>query len=345
MGIVERNSELQVSMFSVCDHYPGQARTVDAFLAEVLDEIVLAEELGYPAYWVAEHHFHEYGIITNPAQFLAVAAARTSRIRLGPAISVLSFRNPLLLAEDYAFLDRLSGGRLNMGVGSGYLKHEFEGFAVDPAEKRDRFDASLGILKRAWSGETVCHDAPWFKTDGARLSVLPVQEPLPPIFIAVISRQAAYYVGLQANRAMFIPYATVDRLEEIGPLISEYQTGLAESGEALSGETALLTMHTYVAETDEACRADAADPFELYVATRLYAKSQRYDDILRSRLALFGSVDRVADALVELHEMGVRHVQLLMNFGAMPADKVRKSMSLMAEEVMPRVRARVGVAD
>ncbi len=333
---------MRVSMFSVCDHYPDEGRTTDRFVDEILDEIVLAEELGYPAYWIAEHHFHEYGMITNPAQFLAVAAARTKRIRLGPAISVLTFHNPLLVAEDYAFLDRLSGGRLNMGVGSGYLAHEFGGFAIPPAEKRERFDTCLDILKRAWAGETIRHDTSWFKTDGARLAVLPAQTPLPPIWIAVIRREAAYHVGRQGNRAMFIPYATLDRLEEFGPLLSEYQSGLAESGQSLTGETALFAMHTYVAESDEACRADTAGPYGLYVATRLYGKKQTYDEILRSGLALFGSVDRVADMLVELHGMGIRHVQLVMNFGAMPADKVHRSMRLMAEEVMPMVAARTG---
>ena len=126
--------------------------------------------------------------------------------------------------------------------------------------------------------------------------------------------------------------------------MSEHEAGLADSGRALDGETALFTMHTYVAETDAACRADAEGPYSLYVATRLYGKKQTYDEILRSRLALFGSVERVADMLVELHAQGVRHVQLLINFGAMPADNVHRSMRLMAEEVMPMVRARTGPA-
>ena len=95
---------------------------------------------------------------------------------------------------------------------------------------------------------------------------------------------------------------------------------------------------------DDEARADAAGPFDLYVATRLYAKSQVYDDILKSRLALFGSVDRVADQIVELHDMGVRHLMFLMNFGNMPQDKVTRSMRLMMEEVKPRVEARIGVA-
>jgi alkanesulfonate monooxygenase SsuD/methylene tetrahydromethanopterin reductase-like flavin-dependent oxidoreductase (luciferase family) len=96
-----------------------------------------------------------------------------------------------------------------------------------------------------------------------------------------------------------------------------------------------------VAESDDACRREAADAFDLYVATRLYAKRRVYDDIMRSGLGLFGSVDTVADKMVRLHDMGVRHVLALQNFGLMPPELVHNSMRLMAEKVMPRVRQKL----
>lgn len=333
---------MDYSMFSVCDHYPDRPRSGNEQLEQQLQEIVHAEELGYSAYWIAEHHFHEYGIVANPAPFLVAAAQRTKTIRLGPGISVLPFRNPLQVAEDYALVDQLSNGRLNMGVGSGYLKHEYEGFALDGSDKRERFDTGLDILRRAWSGETITHDAPWFKCSNVTLPLLPVQKPLPPIHIAVIRTEAAYYVGRQDNGVIMVPYATVDRLEEIGDLIGEYDRGRGDAGHGPdTRQDALVALHTYVGETDEDARARASDAFDLYVATRLYAKSQVYDDILKSRLALFGSVERVADQIVELHEMGVRHLMLLMNFGDMAQADVYRSMRLMAEEVRPRVEARL----
>ncbi len=338
-------SAIRFSAFTVFDHYPTQrARTMDTFFGQVLDEIVLAEELGFHSYWVAEHHFHEYGIVANPAVFLSAAAQRTSRIGLGPSVSILTFRNPLQVAEDYATLDQLSGGRLLMGVGSGYLKHEFEGFGIDPAEKRDRFDLSLDILKRAWAGERIEDRNDWFGSDGGTLNVLPVQKPHPPIYIAVLRREAAFYVGKQGNRVMLIPYATTDEMSEIGDLIGEYRAGYAESGATSVDDDAPLGLHTYVAESDEQARADAEEAFNLYVETRLYAKSQTYDDILRSRLGLFGSVERVTDQIVELHGLGVRHILFLINFGALEAEKVHRSMRLLTDEVLPRVNARIGIS-
>lgn len=337
------------SMFSVCDHYPDMPRSGNAFLEEVLQEIEYAETLGYDSYLIAEHHFHEYGLVSNPAPVLSAAAQRTSKIRLGPGISVLPFRNPFQVAEDYALVDQLSNGRLLMGVGSGYLKHEYEGFALDGSDKRDRFDGGLDILRRAWAGETITHESDWFNCANAKLQLLPVQQPHPPIHIAVIRREAAYYVGRQNNGVIMVPYATVDRLEEIGGLIGEYEKGREEGGhEATPGPDApapldaMVALHTYVAESDEEARAHAADPFDLYVATRLYAKSQVYDDILASRLALFGSVERVADQIAELSAIGVKHLLFLMNFGNLPPARVRRSMRLMAEEVMPLVASRIG---
>src|SRR5690349_5223023 len=130
---------MRFSGFSVTDHYPGLPRTVGAFYREILDEVVLAEDLGFDSYFVAEHHFHEYGVVSSPATFLAAAATRTTRIGLGSAVSILPFHNPLTLAEDYAMVDHLSDGRLRMGIGSGYLKHEFDGYGLGPEEKRFRF--------------------------------------------------------------------------------------------------------------------------------------------------------------------------------------------------------------
>ncbi len=338
------NGAMRYSMFSVCDHYPSRPRSGSDLLEQLLEEIVLSEELGFYGYMLAEHHFHEYGLVANPAPLLAAAAQRTKTIRLGPGISVLPFRNPLQVAEDYALVDQLSGGRLIMGVGSGYLKHEYEGFAVDPTEKRDRFDTSLDIIRRAWTGETITHLSPWFSCEKATLQLLPIQKPHPPIHIAIIRKEAAYYVGKQNNGIVFVPYATVDRLEEIGGLVAEYERGREDGGHGgTARQEAMVALHTYVAETDDEARALAEEAFDLYVATRLYAKSQVYDDIVLSGLALFGGVETVAERIVELSALGVQHILFLMNFGNMPAERVHRSMRLMTDAVVPRVNARLGV--
>ena len=122
---------MKMSIFSVQDH-PSAPRSLGQLYGQVLEQARQAERLGYDTFWVAEHHFHEYGAVPNPAVFLAALSQQTRRLRLGTAISILTFHNPLTVAENYALVDQLSQGRLSLGVGSGYLKHEFEGYDVDP---------------------------------------------------------------------------------------------------------------------------------------------------------------------------------------------------------------------
>jgi len=334
---------MKFSIFSVADHYPGLSRPVGQLYDEVIAQCAQADALGFEAYFVAEHHFHEYGAIPNPAVALAAMARASQRIRLGPAVSVLPFRDPRQVAEDYALLDQLSKGRLIMGVGSGYLKHEYDGFGIDGADKRLRFDEGLEIVRRLWSGERVSFAGDHYRLDEVALNVLPWGGRMPEIYIASLRPEVAYWIGKAGNHIMTVPYASLDRFEEIGGLIGEYQRGLAEGGGETGG--ALVALHTHVAESDEAVREQAAAAFDLYVETRLYAKSQTYDDVMASGLALFGSVETVVQKVVALHRMGVRHIMLLNNFGALDAGLVSASMTLFAREVIPRARTLIEPAD
>ncbi|MFO1350968.1 MAG: LLM class flavin-dependent oxidoreductase [Gammaproteobacteria bacterium] len=331
---------MRYSIFSVQDHYPGQGREVAEFYQQVGAEAKLAEALGYDGFFVAEHHFHEYGVSPDPAVLLAALAAITTRIKLGSAIAVLPFHHPLALAERYAMVDVLSGGRLVLGVGSGYLAHEFAGFAIDPAEKRARFDENLAIVKRALMGERITFTGQFNCIDGVAINVLPIQKPLPPIYVAALRAESAYHIGKQGYPILAVPYAAVAGFSDIGVLVSDYQRGFHESGMAGRGD-AIIMLHTHVAPTDAEARRRAAAAFDRYVASRLYARRQTYDDILASGLGLFGSVATVIDKMLGLYEVGVRHVMMLHNFGLLAPELVEHSMRLVAEEVMPRVEAEI----
>jgi alkanesulfonate monooxygenase SsuD/methylene tetrahydromethanopterin reductase-like flavin-dependent oxidoreductase (luciferase family) len=324
---------MRYSILSVLDHYPGRPRTVGEFYEQVLVQGELAEALGYEAYFVAEHHFHEYGAVPNPAVLLATMAQRTRWLRLGTAISVLTFHNPLMVAETYAMLDVLSGGRLVLGVGSGYLKHEFEGFRIDPAEKRERFDEALEVLHKALTGERFSYRGKHIQIDNVAINVTPLQRPTPPIYVAVLRREAAYHIGRKGQRIISVPYASVEGFDDIGALVAEYRKGQRDAGIAPGEDDIHIALHTHVAVDDAQAKARAADPFDLYVATRLYAKRQNYEDVMRSGLSLIGGVDTVRRKLRELEAMGVHHIQALHNFGLMPQEQVLASMKRFAELV------------
>lgn len=335
---------MRYSLFSVCDHHPSLTRTVPQLYGELLEQGVLGEALGYDTYFVAEHHFHEYGVIPDPAVFLATLAQRTSKIRLGTGISVLTFHDPKQVAESYAMLDALSGGRLMYGVGSGYLAHEFEGHARDPAQKRDQFNENLEIVKRLMAGETIDYEGAYSSGKNVRLNVRPHNDRVPPMYVGVLARPAAYHVGLQKNNLFTVPYASCENFDDIGTMIAEFRKGQAEAGLPATDDDHIVTLHMHVADSDDACADRIAEPYELYVRTRLYAKEHTYADIIDNGICLFGSAETVADKMVRLYDMGVRHVSCLYNFGAMPPDVAEDSMRRFANDVMPMVNQRIGTA-
>src|SRR4051812_14995274 len=207
---------MRYSVFSVNDHHPRLPRTVPQLYGQVMRQCEVAESLGYDTFFCAEHHFHEYGVVPDPAVMLSALSQRTQRIRLGTAISILTFHDPRRIAETYSLLDNLSRGRLVFGVGSGYLAHEFVGYDRDPKEKRDRFNESLDIVKRLMAGETLCYQGKFSKSDKVVLNVFPHEGRVPPMYVAVLARDAAYHVGKQSNRIFTVPYASCKDFADIG---------------------------------------------------------------------------------------------------------------------------------
>jgi alkanesulfonate monooxygenase SsuD/methylene tetrahydromethanopterin reductase-like flavin-dependent oxidoreductase (luciferase family) len=322
------------SCISVTDHYPDLPRTIGQLYTEVLDEIVLAENLGFKNYFIAEHHFHEYGVVPSPASFLAAAAVRTSTIGLGPGIAVLPFHDPLIVAEEYAMIDQLSSGRLAMGIGSGYLQHEFDGFNVGPWEKRARFDEAAEILDLAWKGDAFSYHGYYYHVTNVRLTVTPVQTP-PPMWTAVLRAEAAYYVGLQGRNIMLVPYGTANSIEDLRAVVDGYLQGRREGGFAGRPDIA-ASIHSYVGSNDDKARREAEPALDRYIDTRLYARNdRRYDELDKAGLLLIGSPAKVIDGVGALAELGINHLMLMPNFGAIDTKLAAESLQRFSGEVAP----------
>jgi alkanesulfonate monooxygenase SsuD/methylene tetrahydromethanopterin reductase-like flavin-dependent oxidoreductase (luciferase family) len=329
---------MRLSAFSVTDHYPDQPRTIAEFYSQLIDEIVLAEELGFDSYFLAEHHFHEYGIVPAPPVLLAAASQRTQRIGLGVAVSLLTFHNPLVVAEEYAMIDQLSNGRLRLGIGSGYLQHEFDGMRIGPWEKRVRFDEAADVVKLAWSGKPFTYHGLYQHVENTRIAVTPVQQPEPETWIAVIRPEAAYYVGRQGRNVMLVPYATADTFDHLAQVVAEYQRGRQEAGLSGTGDVA-AALHTYVGAQQSTVQDEIGPALKRYVDTRLYAKSHRtYEELDSSKLVLFGDPATVASRVRDLGDIGINHVLVLANFGALERHRVWDSLKRFAAEVVPQVR-------
>ncbi|MCI4339008.1 MAG: LLM class flavin-dependent oxidoreductase [Thermoplasmata archaeon] len=321
---------MKLSAFSVVDEYPaGSGATPDRY-GDVLRLAEAAEAGGLSTLWVAEHHFQPGGVCPAPPVLLAACGQRTRRIRLGVLVSVLPFHRPIELAEQYAMVDRLTGGRFNLGVGSGYIPLEFEGWGVDPATKRDRFDRGLETLLAAFDGQLVRADEP-----GAvpvRLNVLPLQRPHPPLWIAVQRREAIPYVARRGASLALVPYATVANLAELGEQVREFRSHVPPGS---SAEVA-VAVHLYAGDRPDRARV----ALQRYLDARLATQSVFYQEKVRldphhanaasieaSGFALFGSAPEVVRRLGEYAAIGVDEILGIFDFGGLESHEAVRSVT------------------
>ena len=152
---------------------------------DFVDYVVEAERLGFHSSFMVEHHFTGIGQVSSSLTVLAYLAAKTSRIRLGTAVVVLPWHNPVLVAEQAATLDLLSNGRFDFGIGKGYRKSEFAGFCIPQGEAEERFDEALAVIRKAWTSEgRFSHHGKRWRYDDVVVEPAPVQHPHPPLWMA-----------------------------------------------------------------------------------------------------------------------------------------------------------------
>ncbi len=323
---------MKLSAFTVVDDL-GPER--DRY-REVVELATAAEEAGLAGIWVAEHHFNAAGLCPSPPVLLAACAARTQRLRLGALVSVLPFHRAVDVAEEYSLLDRLSGGRVNLGLGSGYISIEFEGFGIDPASRHERFDRAYATVLEAMAGrEVVVGEA---GARAVRLNVLPVQSPHPPLWVAVQRREAIPFVARRGTSIALIPYATVSDRAELAEEIREFRAALPPGSQA---EVA-AAVHLYVGPRPERARR----AFREYLDARLRTQSTHYqakaardphhaspEALEAAGFALFGAPDQVTPGLRELARIGVDEVLGIFDFGGLPPEEVLSSVRALGPAV------------
>ena len=206
---------MEFGLFSLFDFFRDKQDEARYF-QDTLDICIQAEELGFDSIWLGEEHFYAFGICPSPQMFLTAVARETSRIRLGTAISLLPFENPLRKAEDFAMLDILSNGRLNFGAGRGIIPKHFEGFCVDQAESRARYEESLEIIRRAWTEDPFEYQGSFWQVPSLSVGPKPVQQPHPPIYRGTLSRES--FDGSRSGRRQRVYRPLVERAPPRGRL-------------------------------------------------------------------------------------------------------------------------------
>lgn len=343
------------SLFTVAECPPG--REPRAVYRELLDLFVAAEQLGYSGVWLAEHHFSDYGTIGGPAVFLSAVAARTKSLRLGVGISVLPFHDPLRVAEDYAALDVISGGRLDFGVGRGYQPREFAGFNIDMAEARSRFLESLDIVQTAWKGDSFSYHGQYHEIRDVIVKPRPVQAPI-PTYVASVSPET---FELARNRGYSIMGTLLtNSAEQLARQMPQHRAAMRDAAHARMTMPILTPM--YVGSSNEEALTETASEFRWYYDTvgRLLPKageatdpSYAYFRKLADRTGHgdvgqtvarwpVGDADRVSDFCIDLlRRTTANHLICFASIGAMEFRKALRNVERIATEIMPRVRAAV----
>src|ERR1700745_2040270 len=176
---------------------------------DFIDYNIEDEALGFHSTFVVEHHFTGFGQVSATLNLLNWLRARSRAFRLGTAVMVLPWHNPVLLAEQAATLDLLSGGRLDFGIGSGYRYNEFAGFCVPMEEADARFDEALGVIVRAWTtDEPFSHHGKYWQFDNIVVEPPTAQKPHPPIWMGAGSENSIRRVAAQGYSLLLGPYTS-----------------------------------------------------------------------------------------------------------------------------------------
>jgi alkanesulfonate monooxygenase SsuD/methylene tetrahydromethanopterin reductase-like flavin-dependent oxidoreductase (luciferase family) len=308
---------------------------------DYLDFNVAAERLGFVSSFSVEHHFSGWNQVSATLMLLTALAMRTTRLRLGSAVMVLPWHNPVLLAEQAATLDVISGGRLDLGIGKGYRHSEFKGFQIAPEEAEARFDEALEVMIRAFTERhRFSHRGRFWRFEDIVVEPPPSQKPHPPLWVAAGSAASIRRAAARGFNLILDQYAGPELIAE---RIALYKAERASHGLSFDPMQVAVARQLYVAK-DEADRETALRRQAAYTrrtvevsrppADASAGKSGSHVLAYADRAggteehALFGTPDRIRAMLESLRQAGAHYV-LLTFAGGMG------QLAHFAHEIMP----------
>jgi alkanesulfonate monooxygenase SsuD/methylene tetrahydromethanopterin reductase-like flavin-dependent oxidoreductase (luciferase family) len=305
---------------------------------------VEAEALGFHSTFVVEHHFTGYGQVSATLNLLTWLGARTRWLRLGTAVIVLPWHNPVLLAEQAATLDLLSGGRLDFGIGKGYRYNEFAGFCVPMEEADARFEECLDVILKAWTAdEPFSHRGKHWQFDNIVVEPPTAQKPHPQIWMGAGSERSIRQVAAQGFNLLLGQYASP---KDVAWNISVYKAEVEAHGRRFDPMQVGVTRAFFVA--DNSAEREAAMERRLQNRMRQLKLATRPDGTVHGgpdratgdpravneASAMYGTPDDIANKLDALRDAGAGYV-LINGGGSGGGARGRESLRRFAREVMP----------
>jgi alkanesulfonate monooxygenase SsuD/methylene tetrahydromethanopterin reductase-like flavin-dependent oxidoreductase (luciferase family) len=346
---------MKFGYFTLSDNnYTDNAREPNQFVADIVDEALYAEALGMHSAWIGEHHFSTLGVLSCPDLALAYIAARTQRIRLAPAVTVLPLHHPIRVAEQWATLDLLSGGRVDFAAGRGYDRREYAPLGASFDDNQSIFEEGMEIVRRLWSAEgPISHRGRHYAFEDLAITPRPVQQPI-PAYVASFSQpsiELAARLGCGLIVAPFAAALTYGGLQQVHDLYRETC--------AKHGTTPQRLMCSYFIHfADDAAGQQAArarqiryykecvipafpgDPatappsYRYFVAMVERLQNVRPEDLTENSV-LLGSPGHMADVLGRVRAAGFDEVILYFNVGLKPHGLVKDEMARFMAQVAP----------
>ncbi len=311
-------------------------RSGESVAGEILEQTLLAEDLGFDFVALGERHLYPAGFLEQLTT-LAWLAGKTSRIRLCTAGFILPLHHPVNLAEMMASLDVLCGGRLVFGVVLGYRPEEFELFGVPYRERAGRMEECLEIITRLWTGESVEYKGRYFRLSDAYVRPQPTQRPRPPIWVGAREPRALERAARLADGWMTSFNESPDELREKIPF---YRTAAARAGRPAE---VVVMRDGFVAETLAEARQIVEGPLlDLYQEYREWKRTSpdaaKYAALSFDRALptlLVGSPEEVIASIRRYQSLGADAIALRCQYRGLAHEAVLRCLRLLGEAVLP----------
>lgn len=327
---------------------PHKPRPHRELYAEMLEEISLADEMGFDSAWLTEHHFLDDGYCPSVLLTAAAIAARTENIRIGTGVLLMPLHDPVRVAEDAAVTDLISNGRLILGLGLGYRKEEFDGFRRSLKERRGRMEESIEILRKSWGEDSFSVDGDYYRLDDINVTPKPVQRPV-PIWIGAFTEPAIRRAA-RIGAPLFVP--AIGIIPIIKYLFDMHSSLLEEYGENPDDYEKPLVREMYISDESSDNAWDKIKEHVTYTAKGYASWGSMVDregnlladpdDPVLYEIAREQSVIGTPEECVETinryrEELPIDNMVCRFKFPGISHEEAKRSMKLFVDKVLPEV--------
>ncbi len=318
--------------------------------AEMLEQVSLAEELGFESAWLTEHHFLSDGYCPSLLVTSAAIAARTQKIFIGTGVLLLPLHNPIKVAEDAAVVDIISGGRLILGLGLGYRQEEFDAFGVSLKDRKGRMEEGVEILEKSWKDEPFSFEGRHYKAKNLNVTPKPVQQPI-PIWIGAYQEPAIRRV---ARLGVPLYLASVGTIPFLQNEIALFHSALREFGRNPQNIEQPLVRDVYVSTEGKEKGWEEIKQHVTYIykgyaewGSMLDRKGNlitnpndpKLEGVAKEQ-GIFGTAEECIETIKTLQQAlpSLNHLICRFDFPGISYKKSTESMKLFAQKVMPYIK-------